>query len=61
MMLLMNLKKKYNPTFNGCIDAGANPGMITHFTILGLFSLAKYVIEKKLPNYDKIEILLIIK
>ena len=51
-------KKKYNPTFNGCIDAGANPGMITHFTILGLFSLAKYVIEKKLPNYDKIEILL---
>ena len=51
-------KKKYNPTFNGCIDAGANPGMITHFTILGLYSLAKYAIENKVPDSDKIEILL---
>jgi homospermidine synthase len=51
-------KKKYNPVFAGCIDAGANPGMITHFSILGLFSMAKYAIEKKTPDYDKIENLL---
>lgn len=29
-------KKKYKPKINGCIDAGANPGKITHFTNLGL-------------------------
>ena len=51
-------KKKYNPTFNGCVDAGANPGMITHFTILGLFSLAKYAIEKKVRDSEQIAILL---
>lgn len=51
-------KKKYNPVFTGCIDAGANPGMITHFSILGLFSMAKYAIENKIADYDKIEELL---
>lgn len=40
------------------MDAGANPGMITHFTILGLFSLAKYAIEKKVKDSEQIEILL---
>ena len=50
-------KKKYNPSINGCIDAGANPGMITHFAILGLFSMAEYAIkiilqiQKKLKYY----------
>jgi len=51
-------KKKYNPVFAGCIDAGANPGMITHFSILGIFSMAKYAIEQKIADYEKIEILL---
>ena len=51
-------KKKYNPIFTGCIDAGANPGMITHFSILGIFSMAKYAIENKVADYEKIEILL---
>ena len=51
-------KKKYNPKITGCIDAGANPGMITHFSILGLFSMAKYAIEQKIADYDKIEVLL---
>jgi homospermidine synthase len=51
-------KKKYNPTINGCIDAGANPGMITHFSILGLFSMAKYAIENKTPDSKEIETLL---
>ena len=44
--------------FSGCIDAGANPGMITHFSILGIFSMAKYAIEKKIADYEKIEVLL---
>ena len=51
-------KKKYNPTFTGCIDAGANPGMITHFSILGIFSMAKYAIENKIADADLIEELL---
>lgn len=51
-------KNKNNLTFDGCIDAGANPGMITHFSILGLFSMAKYAIEKKIQDCDKIESLL---
>ena len=51
-------KKKYNPIFTGCIDAGANPGMITHFSILGIFSMAKHAIENKIADSDKIEDLL---
>ena len=51
-------KKKYNPIFTGCIDAGANPGMITHFAILGIFSMAKYAIENEIADYEKIEELL---
>ena len=51
-------KKKYNPIFTGCIDAGANPGMITHFSILGIFSMAKYAIENKIADSDLIEDLL---
>ena len=51
-------RNKYNPVFTGCIDAGANPGMITHFSILGIFSMAKYAIEKKIADYEKIEIFL---
>ena len=51
-------KKKYNPIFTGCIDAGANPGMITHFSILGIFSMAKSAIERKIADADLIETLL---
>ena len=51
-------KKKYNPIFTGCIDAGANPGMITHFAILGIFSMAKYAIENEIADCEKIEELL---
>jgi homospermidine synthase len=51
-------KKKYNPIFTGCIDAGANPGMITHFTILGIFSMARNAIKNKISDYELIEILL---
>ena len=51
-------KKKYNPSINGCIDAGANPGMITHFAILGLFSMAEYAIKNNTPDSKEIEILL---
>lgn len=47
-------KKKYKPTFAGCIDAGANPGMITHFSILGIFSMAKEAIKNKIADYQKI-------
>lgn len=53
-----NFKNNNHLNFNGCIDAGANPGMITHFSILGLFSMAKYAIEKKVSDCDKIETLL---
>ena len=48
-------KKKFKPTFTGCIDAGANPGMITHFTILGIFSMAKEAIKNKITNYEEIQ------
>ena len=52
---LFEFKKKYNPTFTGCIDAGANPGMITHFTILGIYSMAKEAIKNKIANYEEIK------
>ena len=48
-------KKKFKPTFTGCIDAGANPGMITHFAILGIFSMAKEAIKNKITNYEEIK------
>ena len=48
-------KKKFKPTFTGCIDAGANPGMITHFAILGIFSMAKEAIKNKITNYEEIQ------
>jgi len=50
-------KKKFKPTFTGCIDAGANPGMITHFAILGIFSMAKEAIKNKIANYEEIKLL----
>ena len=46
-------KKKYKPSFTGCIDAGANPGMITHFAILGVFGMAKDAIKNKVADYEK--------
>ena len=51
-------KKKFKPTFTGCIDAGANPGMITHFAILGLYSMAKEAINNKIADYEKIQFFL---
>ena len=51
-------KKKFRPTFTGCIDAGANPGMITHFAILGIYSMAKEAIKNKIVNYEKIKFFL---
>ena len=48
-------KKKFKPSFTGCIDAGANPGMITHFAILGIFSMAKEAIKNKITNYEEIK------
>ena len=53
-----DFKRKFNPKITGCIDAGANPGMITHFARLGVFSMAKYAIEKKIKDYEQIEVLL---
>lgn len=53
-----DFKEKYQPIFTGCIDAGANPGMITHFTILGIYSMAKHAIKNKVPDSDKIQVLL---
>ena len=32
--------------------------MITHFAILGIFSMAKYAIENEIADYEKIEELL---
>ena len=48
-------KKKYKPIFTGCVDAGANPGMITHFTVLGIYSMAKEAIKNKVADSDKIK------
>ena len=48
-------KKRYKPLFTGCIDAGANPGMITHFAILGIYSMAKEAIKNKVADSDKIQ------
>ena len=48
-------KKKYKPNFAGCIDAGANPGMITHFSILGVFSMAREAIKNKVADHEKIK------
>ena len=49
-------KKNFKPKFTGCIDAGANPGMITHFAILGLYSMAKEAINNKIADYEKIQL-----
>ena len=54
-------RKMYNPKITGCIDAGANPGMITHFAILGIFSMAKEAIKNKISDYQKIEVALLKK
>ena len=51
-------KKKFKPHFTGCIDAGANPGMITHFAILGIYSMAKEAIKNKIADYEKIKYVL---
>jgi homospermidine synthase len=51
-------KKKFKPTFAGCVDAGANPGMITHFAILGIFSMAREAIKNKVADYEKIQFFL---
>ena len=51
-------KRKFKPTFAGCIDAGANPGMITHFAILGIFSMAKEAIKNKIADHEKIKFFL---
>ena len=48
-------KKRYKPIFTGCIDAGANPGMITHFAILGIYSMAKEAIKNKVADSDEIK------
>ena len=48
-------RKKFKPNFSGCIDAGANPGMITHFAILGIYSMAKEAIKNKISDYEKIK------
>ena len=48
-------KKKYKPVFTGCIDAGANPGMITHFAILGIYSMAKEAIKNKVVDSEEIK------
>ena len=48
-------KKKYKPSFSGSIDAGANPGMITHFAILGIYSMAREAIKNKIADYEKIK------
>jgi homospermidine synthase len=51
-------KKKFKPKFAGCVDAGANPGMITHFAILGIFSMAREAIKNKIADYEKIKFFL---
>jgi len=51
-------RKKFQPSFSGCIDAGANPGIITHFAILGLFSMAREAIKNKTADYEKIKFFL---
>ena len=53
---IFEFKKKFKPKFTGCIDAGANPGMITHFAILGLYSMAKEAINNKIADYEKIQL-----
>ena len=55
---MYDYRDKYKPTFTGCIDSGANPGMITHFCILGIRNMAKGAIERKVPDADKIKELL---
>ena len=52
---MYDYREKYKPTFTGCIDSGANPGMITHFCILGIRNMAKEAIEKEVPDYEKIK------
>ena len=46
--------------FNGTavIDAGANPGMVTHFAILGILHMARDAVKNKVKDYEKIEELL---
>ena len=41
-----------------CVDAGANPGVITHFAILGAYKMAQAAIDRNVPDKDKIKELL---
>lgn len=47
--------KEVKPKFTGCVDAGANPGMITHFSILALFHMAKDAIDRKVKDHEIIK------
>ncbi len=49
---------KFKPKCTLCMDSGANPGMITHFCILGIYSLAKSAIERGVSDSKKIKELL---
>ena len=49
-------KNKFNGT--AVIDAGANPGLVTHFSILGIYHMARDAVKNKVKDYEKIEELL---
>ena len=51
---------KYDGTlkYTAVFDAGANPGLVTHFAILGLRGMAKSAIERGVPDADQIKALL---
>lgn len=52
---MWDYRDKEKPKFTGCVDAGANPGMITHFAILGLYGMAQSAIDRKVHDADQIK------
>ena len=54
-LAFFEFRKKFRPSISGCIDAGANPGIITHFAILGIYSMAREAIKNKIADYQKIK------
>ncbi|OHT04176.1 hypothetical protein TRFO_28405 [Tritrichomonas foetus] len=55
---MYNFRKTCPNKATACIDAGANPGIITHFAILATFHMAQSAIDRKVHDADKIKELL---
>ena len=53
--LIKDFGNTHKPNSTILVDGGANPGLITHFMIMGLKQMARDAIQKKVSDYKQIE------